>query len=251
MSIPNKLAYLKRKTGLTSEEISHFSGVPLGTFNKIASGKTRSPSPFSLDHICRVLRVPMRYLLDDSIPEECNIGSYSEALGVTLVSEREQALMWKYNRLSEHGRDAVDTLIDMLADQVDGGTPQGGLICYVPIAAGPQGCYADGFWLKPIRASLDSVTAGADFAIQVVGDSVMPVHASGTVLAVRMGKPTNHQLALFLVNHKGYVRKHCKKRGNRVLESINPDQEDILLTDLDEIHCLGVILGPIRNYTWL
>lgn len=255
MSISNKLSYLKRKNGLTSEEIAHLSGVPLGTFNKIASGKTRSPSALTLNDICRALRVPIRYLLEEDIPEDCCLGMYSDAMGVTLVSEREQELMWKYQRLSDHGRDAVDALMDMLADQapkeVSPEHPVVRLICYEPIAEGVRGCYGDGFHLKPLLASLNSVTSGANFAIHISGESMMPIHPPGTILAARIGKPTLNQLAVFIVNREGYVRKYCQKRGQTVLEAINPDLEDLVLTPQDEVHCLGVVLGTIRNYSWV
>lgn len=38
-----KLNERKKELGLTTEQLSKLSGVPLGTINKILSGETRSP----------------------------------------------------------------------------------------------------------------------------------------------------------------------------------------------------------------
>ena len=44
MSMVKKLAYLKKRDGITSETVAARSGIPIGTLNKILNGQTRSPS---------------------------------------------------------------------------------------------------------------------------------------------------------------------------------------------------------------
>lgn len=50
-----KIAEYKKKLGITSEELSKRSGVPLGTLNKILSGDTKDPKLGTLKAIARVL----------------------------------------------------------------------------------------------------------------------------------------------------------------------------------------------------
>ena len=50
-----KIHEYKKKLGLTSEELSKRSGVPLGTLNKILSGATKDPKLETLKAIARVL----------------------------------------------------------------------------------------------------------------------------------------------------------------------------------------------------
>lgn len=45
----------KKKLGLTTEELSEKSGVPLGTLNKILSGATKDPKLETLKSIAHVL----------------------------------------------------------------------------------------------------------------------------------------------------------------------------------------------------
>ena len=50
-----KIAEYKKKLGLTTEELSKRSGVPIGTLNKILSGQTKDPKLETLKAISRVL----------------------------------------------------------------------------------------------------------------------------------------------------------------------------------------------------
>lgn len=49
------IAIYKKKLGLTTEELSEKSGVPVGTLNKILSGATKDPKLETLKAIARVL----------------------------------------------------------------------------------------------------------------------------------------------------------------------------------------------------
>ncbi|MDF2945187.1 MAG: family transcriptional regulator [Herbinix sp.] len=51
-----KIAELKKKMGLTNEELSRLSGVPKGTIDKILSGVTKDPKLETLKAIARVLK---------------------------------------------------------------------------------------------------------------------------------------------------------------------------------------------------
>ena len=51
----DKIVELKKKMGLTNEELSTLSGVPKGTVDKILSGVTKDPKLETLKAIARVL----------------------------------------------------------------------------------------------------------------------------------------------------------------------------------------------------
>lgn len=50
-----KINEYKKRLGLTTEELSKLSGVPVGTLNKILSGATKDPKLETLKSIARVL----------------------------------------------------------------------------------------------------------------------------------------------------------------------------------------------------
>lgn len=61
-----KIAEYKKKLGLTTEELSLRSGVPVGTLNKILSGATRDPKLETLKAIARVLGLSLNDFDDES-----------------------------------------------------------------------------------------------------------------------------------------------------------------------------------------
>ena len=61
-----KIAEYKKKLGLTTEELSIKSGVPVGTLNKILSGATKDPKLETLKAIARVLGLSLNDFDDES-----------------------------------------------------------------------------------------------------------------------------------------------------------------------------------------
>lgn len=60
-----KIAIYKKKLGLTTEELSEKSGVPVGTLNKILSGATKDPKLETLKSIARVLGLSLNDFDDE------------------------------------------------------------------------------------------------------------------------------------------------------------------------------------------
>ena len=60
-----KIAEYKKKLGLTTEELSERSGVPVGTLNKILSGATKDPKLETLKAIARVLGLTLNDFDDE------------------------------------------------------------------------------------------------------------------------------------------------------------------------------------------
>ncbi|UZW13235.1 helix-turn-helix transcriptional regulator [Clostridium pasteurianum] len=63
---------LKRKKGLTSEQLSKESGVPLGTLNKILNGTTKDPKLETLKALARVLECSLDDFDDSPKKKEIN-----------------------------------------------------------------------------------------------------------------------------------------------------------------------------------
>ena len=112
MSVVEKLAYLKRKQKMNSEDLAECSGVPIGTLNKILSGATKNPALKNMYAIANTFNVPVRYLIDDSIPVDCDMKAFSECEGLLNVTKDELELLSKYRRLPEHDRCTFELLLD-------------------------------------------------------------------------------------------------------------------------------------------
>lgn len=69
-----KINEYKKKLGMTTEELSNLSGVPVGTLNKILSGATKDPKLETLKAIARVLGLTLNDF--DDIPYASTIAAH-------------------------------------------------------------------------------------------------------------------------------------------------------------------------------
>ena len=71
-----KIAEYKKKLGITTEELSLRSGVPVGTLNKILSGDTKDPKLGTLKAIARVVGLTLDDFDDYEEEKVVSIDSY-------------------------------------------------------------------------------------------------------------------------------------------------------------------------------
>lgn len=254
MSMANKLSMAKRRCGFTSAELARRSGVPLSTVNKILSGQTSHPSPQSLERLCRVMGISVVYLLDDTIPDDLYMNTKCEDNGLHYLSQQEWALVRDYGMLTVQGRQMVDILLEMLVALSPLPLPTGRrrlLLCFQPVALGQRGPLMDGFGYRVLDVPADCTTEHADFSILLTDSSMEPVYPPGTMLAVKRETPAHNQLGLFLLNRELFVRKLSRSSGRTKLVAINLEYKDIPVHPEDELHCMGTILGSIRDYVRL
>ncbi|WP_297721923.1 S24 family peptidase [Intestinimonas sp.] len=254
MSISTKLTAAKHRLGFTSAELACRSGVPLSTVNKILSGQTRHPSPQALDQLCRTLGISLSYLLKDDIPGGQYIPVQCEETGLRYLSSQEWELVRDYGVLTVQGRAMVDSLLELLLNLSPLPLPTGKrrlLLCFQPAAQGLRGAYMDGFRYVPLDVTLDSVTEQADFCLLLTDRSMEPVYLPGTMLAVKRQPAGPNQLGLFLLGHELFFRTLSRSTGRTKLVAINLEYKDVPVRRSDELHCLGTILGAVRDYVRL
>ena len=240
-----KLAYLKKLRHLTSEDISRLSGVPLGTLNKILSGQTKNPAVGPMDRITRVLRVPMRYLLDDELPPECWVTANSQD-GVVLLSPEELRLLLELRRLEPRRRRVAGVMLALLsaASVKSIGT----------VAVKRTFCYSCGAGSLPLRTILipevDAAAREADFAVLLSDASMEPLYSSGAVLLCAQRTPTDQEYGVYLLNQELLLRRLCRRRGLTRLLAPSLAFPDLQVGPEDKLECLGAITGQARGCRW-
>lgn len=101
LEIINKL---KKEKGLTNEELSQRSGVPLGTLSKITSGITKDPKLETLKAIAKVLNCSLDDFDDNS---DSN----------STMTKDEIILLNQYRQLSQRSKKLVSTIISFELSQ--------------------------------------------------------------------------------------------------------------------------------------
>lgn len=78
-----KIVEYKKKLGLTTEELSIRSGVPIGTLNKILSGATKDPKLETLKAIAKVLGLTLSDFDDNELDEIHTAAAHLDAKDYT------------------------------------------------------------------------------------------------------------------------------------------------------------------------
>lgn len=101
LEIINKL---KKEKGLTNEELSQRSGVPLGTLSKITSGITKDPKLETLKSIAKVL--------------DCSLDDFDDTSSTNSnISKDEIILLNQYRQLSQRSKKLISTIISFELSQ--------------------------------------------------------------------------------------------------------------------------------------
>ena len=126
MNLAKRMAYLKKRDGLTTEMLSQRSGVATGTLNKLLNGATRRPALETMERVARAFGVPVRYFTDAAVwGTEFEVGAYVEEQGMFAISARERDMLEMLRELSAYERDfftkTLETMYEMRAEHREGG----------------------------------------------------------------------------------------------------------------------------------
>ncbi len=227
---------LKKERGMTNETLSQSSGISIGTLNKLLCGATADPKLSTLRPLALALG--------------CSI---DELLGEKTESSLPEKYQNQYNALDEEGRDAVHDTIEKEYDRIRKQSampysleapPVYKIRLYdIPASAG-TGVYLSGDDYKEISVYANSMTADADFAIRVYGDSMMPRYENGDILLVSRTETVEiGELGIFSVGGESFF----KKFGGDRLISLNPAYKDIRLDEHADITCFGKVIGKLKK----
>ena len=238
----DRLIYLKKSTGKTTDEIAQISGVPKGTLNKLFAGQTKDPQLSTITAVVHSLG----YTLDDLDEPKQPDSAWSPS---------EEAHIKKYRVLDAHGKDMVDTVLKKEYDrvmspaieEVSGSQAKTSLLFFeFPASAGTGENLSEEekrYIMMPKRL----VPNYADCCIRVSGDSMEPDYCDGDIVFVQLieSVPVG-SVGIFTLNGAGYI----KKLGRNQLLSLNPNYAPIPFGDGDSIRCVGRVLGIADKNAW-
>ena len=238
MKISAKLKSLRENNRLTKTELCKRLNVIYTTYN---NWETNASNP-SIPDLCMLAdfyNVTVDYLIGHSIKE-------------TPVTEI-QALVQKYNKLSDKERRLVNVMIDSITiinneNKIDL-TDVNAVISAVPLtrkiplfsqpASAGIGVYLDNADYETMSILDIPEYRKADMAIRVNGDSMTPDYTDGDIVLVSQQPSVDiGDIGIFIHNGEGYIKK-LEKEG---LVSLNPKYTAIQVSELDSFKTVGKVL---------
>lgn len=113
-----------------------------------------------------------------------------------------------------------------------------------PASAGTGSWLDDDTPAEWITVPKSDETVSADFLIKVSGDSMQPKYYDGDIVLVKQSSSiTEGEYGVFILNNEAFI----KKMGKGELISLNPDYDNIAVSEYDTISCAGKVIGVLEN----
>lgn len=268
---------MRKKSGMSLDEISKKSGVPKGTLSKITSGVTKAPPLETM----RKLVYSMGYTLDD-LDAGLEVSEH--------FSKNEKDLIKKYRVLDEHGKEMVDSALEIeykryqtakaaaeaeqqrqaeaeakwraeaearlkaiqaktdmeAAEDVEPEEEPKDMIIYTnPAAAGYPVPVEGDFECVPFLES--EIPYNADCGVRISGESMEPDIPDGSIVWVsRIPEIENGQVGVFTVDGDPVCKRFYQDSHHNIrLESDNPDFGPVELYEGCDVRLFGRVVGVV------
>lgn len=233
MSLGERIRNARDNKGLKQSELAELIEVKSAAVISNWEKDINKPDADKIIKLCEVLDISASYLLD----------YYGNT---THLSFDEQLHIKKYRDLDEHGKEIVDYILDKEYERRIK-LPERSEMDYISIrfngakvSAGLGNELGDYEHWDRVLTPLNEISLKADFILIVDGDSMEPKYYDGDYVLVRSQSDVDiGQIGVFDVDGKGYM----KKKGEKTLISLNPNREDIIITENSEVKCFGLVLG--------
>lgn len=114
---------------------------------------------------------------------------------------------------------------------------------YITPASAGTGCYlSEDTPVEWVTVAKNKETEAADYILEVRGDSMKPSYNDGEKVLIKKSTTIyQNEIGVFIVNGESYI----KKMGQGELVSLNPEYENIKLSDFDDVRCCGKVIGKV------
>ena len=182
-----------------------------------------------------------------AIAEELNVSLDYIAFGKepTIPAEY-QSLISSYQELSKDNQQLLQDIITSMID-IQNANEKRSKIEYTTIkhslhkvSAGLGEALDDGDNWEEIKIVSTPESETADFAVTIDGESMSPDFHDGDIVLVKEQPEIKiGQVGIFIYKNEGFI----KERGEDYLISRNPEFDNIVLAEDDQIVCKGLVLG--------
>lgn len=227
-------------------EFSKISEIPYTTLKSALDRGIGGTAVETVIKICNILNLDLQTFEPNQISTHSNCS----------MNEEQTEIMNKYKKLDKHGKEIVDIILDKEYERVKSLDN----VIALPLESEPEhicgtlnlsdlkasagtGNFLSEESMTPIQVDFNRLTAKADFAVPVEGDSMLPKYKDGDILLIQKQPSINvGEIGIFIIDGKGYV----KKQGPDRLISLNEEYDDIYPGENDYTKCCGKVIGILK-----
>ena len=243
-SFGEKIKIARKSKKYTQKQLAEKIGAAHNSISDWENDKNK-PDPDTIELLCGVLEITPNYLMN----------SFSDEL-----SPKDKLFIKKYQALDLFGQQTINMILDREYERMELIKKQQDHISYLEenpiivekgnntivrlytymhkIASAGNGFYFDDIPTDTIEAPY---LPGADFIIDVNGDSMEPTYKDGDLVYVQKRQIIeNGEVGVFILNNECFI----KEAGEKGLISHN-EKYDIIPGN-EKIQCIGKVLGKVK-----
>lgn len=234
--IGEKIKYYRKLNKMTQEELASKLNTTKQAVSRYEKG-TRKANQDILFQLCDIFNIS----IDDFFPSsEANNSELDELIATynTLHHPRQQKV---YNFAKEQlDEQEAESNVVQFPDKIEEETEEYELNFLGGISAGT------GEWLEDEQLetlTFANVPVGADFCLQVNGDSMEPLFHDDEYVFIR--KDTNIRsgtIGAIIVNGEAFLKKIYIENNNLRLVSLNKKYDDVIVTEHDSYKYVGTVV---------
>ena len=223
-----ELEHLLKENNMKYQELAEKADIPLETMRNIYYGRVTDPKVSTLLAISRVLRI-----------------SVNRLMGERLYTKEEETLIMNHRRCNQHGKGMIEFVANFEANlskherEVENKYK---IPCIVPVGVVEDGMrYASGH-----IEYVDTIRPNAYLAVECNTNRLAPAFCKGDKILLEDRYPNSGESGIFFKDCIIYFRKYMEHDKGYTLKSLCMQQRDLEFTRMDNIKCMGTVIGVIR-----
>lgn len=203
--------------------------------------------------MCRLKPCETSTMVRFPIPKVSTMLKISKALDLSVnylcgnlqYKDDEKELLRNYRNASSRGKSVIQLFAKMesaMSDQ-ERASDKYTIPCLIPI-----GVVRDGIkYNSSDSVKIETDNPDAYLAIEITTNYFAPAYCTGDRILLENRFPKPLEYAVFLTDGHAYFRQYQEHDEGYVLKCINGRGTDMVFKRMDEVHCVGTLVGVIRE----
>ena len=226
--LQSTLRGVMKKRNISLYQLAAKSDVPIDTIKNIYYGRISDPKASTLVKLSKALDLSMNYLYGDH-----------------LYKDDEREMLHHYRNASPRGKAVIRLFARAESTMADYERASNKYIipCLIPI-----GIVYDGIKYHSCDSiKIETTDPRAYIAIEITTNYFAPAYCEGDRILLENRFPKDTEYAVFVIDECAYLRQYLKNGTSYVLHCLNGRGEDILCSRMDEVDCIGTLIGVVRT----
>lgn len=232
-----RIKEIRLKKGMTMVEFGELLDTSKSNVSMWESGRSL-PNPTRMLKIAKMDGITVSDLIkkNDNPEKNQTLKAVNDVTAQLKTPRQYNVLKYAIKQLDAQNNDIYNVNNDIREDETEYST----IKLYGAVSAGKGVTLYDEYtdvipYPKPIPEH--------DIALQVQGDSMLPLFRNKEIVFVNKTHEINHgQIGVFILNGEGYLKKFYKINNDVRLLSVNEAYQDITIDEQDDLRLIGTVV---------